>query len=84
MAYIVDLVIILHMVFMTGQPVQMANVTSTIQKYKDERRNRVHHDIRIFVENSGTWKMVREKDKVFIEMKRLIHDNIGSLDEAPS
>ena len=74
MAYIVDLVIIMHRVFHKGQPASMSMVKEVVENFKKETCNQVHLEVRSFMARHETFGAVTKKDKVLNKMKELIYN----------
>ena len=80
MAYIVDLIIIMQMIFVISEArpdgvVKPEEVEDVLKRFEANQCNNVHEDIRRFVRDKGVFKAVRDKDIVFEKMVELIENN---------
>jgi hypothetical protein len=80
MAYIVDLIIIMQMIFVISEArpdgvVKHEEVEEVLKRFEENHCNDVHEEIRKFVREMGVLKAVRGKDIVFDKMVELIDDN---------
>jgi uncharacterized iron-regulated protein len=77
MAYIVDLIIIMQMIFIISEGrvdgvVQRKEVESVLKDFEANQRNNIHRDIKRFVQQMGVMKAVVGKDNVFDKVVQLI------------
>jgi hypothetical protein len=77
MAYIVDLIIIMQMIFILseGRPdgvVKREEVEDVLKRFEDDHCNDVHEEIRTFVRETGVFNAVMGKDTVFEKVVELI------------
>jgi ABC-type multidrug transport system fused ATPase/permease subunit len=80
MAYIIDLIIIMQMIFVISEARQDGVVTAeevedVLRRFEANQCNEVHEDIRKFVRETGIFKAVMGKDVVFDKMVELIDNN---------
>ena len=80
MAYIVDLIIIMQMIFVISEArpdgvVKPEEVEDVLRRFEANQCTNVHEDIRRFVRDMGVFKAVRGKDIVFDKMVELIDSN---------
>ena len=77
MAYIVDLIIIMEMIFIISESradgvVTPREVEDILKHFEADRRNNVHQDIKQFVEEVGVFNAIIGKDIVFEKIVNLI------------
>lgn len=77
MAYIVDLIIIMQMIFFIseGRPdgiVKREEVDEVLKRFENDHCNDVHEEIRTFVQDTGVFNAVMGKDTVFDKVVELI------------
>ena len=77
MAYIVDLIIIMQMIFVISERrengvVKPKEVEGVLKEFEDNQRRRVHREIRQFVDQLGVAKAVMGKDQVLEKIEELI------------
>ena len=77
MAYIVDLIIIMQMIFAisVARPdgvVTREEVENVLKNFKDNHCNDVHDEISTFVQNTGVFSALTGKDTVFEKVVELI------------
>ncbi len=77
MAYIVDLTVILHGLFVSARSVSATKVQSAVKDYaKSSSRSRIHDDIRSFVtEILFTYQTYQKKDTITEKIIDLIEQN---------
>jgi hypothetical protein len=85
MAYIIDLIIIMQMIFKisegrTDGVVKPEEVEGVLKDFGDNQRSRVHHEIRKFVREMGVLKAVVGKDIVLEKMVELIGQSLTPLE----
>ena len=83
MAYIVDLIIIMQMIFIISQGmedgvVKPEEVEDVLKDFEANQRSKVHHDIRKFVWEEGVFK---RKDIVLEKLVELISQSLTPLEE---
>jgi hypothetical protein len=83
MAYIVDLIIIMQMIFIISQGrvdgvVTREEVEDVLKDFETNQRSRVHRDIRKFVREEGVFK---GRDIVLEKMVELIGQSLNPLEE---
>jgi hypothetical protein len=83
MAYIVDLIIIMQMIFIISQGradgvVTREEVEDVLKDFEANQRSRVHRDIRKFVREEGVFK---RRDIVLEKMVALIGHSLTPLEE---
>lgn len=89
MAYIVDLVVILSLLFKESEesPISEKRVKAAIIKFGHYAKNDVHSKIRQFVADHGVFKAIVQRDVVFEKIVALIlemTDPQSDLNKAPS
>jgi len=77
MAYIVDLIIIMQMIFLISEGrqdgvVKREEVEEVLRRFEDTHCNDVHEEIRTFVQETGVFNAVMGKDTVFDKVVELI------------
>jgi hypothetical protein len=77
MAYIVDLVIIMQMIFIISESradgiVKPREVEDVLKRFEADLRRDVHRDIKEFVEEMGVFNAIMRKDIVFEKIVNLI------------
>ena len=77
MAYIVDLIIIMEMIFVISESrvdgvVTSREVEDILKRFEADRCNGVHQDIKQFVEEVGVFNAIIGKDIVFEKIVNLI------------
>ena len=77
MAYIVDLIIIMQMIFVISEArsdgvVKPEEVEAILNRFEANQCNDVHQEIRRFVREMGVLKAVTSKDVVFDKIVNLI------------
>jgi hypothetical protein len=94
MAYIVDLIIIMQMIFVISEArpdgvVKPEEVDDVLSRFEATQSNDVHQEIRQFIREMGVLKAVIGKDVVFEKIVNLINhyrangeDNAGADSEA--
>jgi len=78
MAYIVDLIIIMQMIFVISESradgvVKPEEVDDVLNRFEAARRNDVHQDIKEFVVEMGVFNAIIGKDIVFDKIVDLIN-----------
>ncbi len=76
MAYIVDLVVIMHMVFMLNRPVTQEDIREVTNTFERQFKNVVHAEIRSFVSRRGVVRVFLNRDDVFDEIEELIRSHV--------
>jgi hypothetical protein len=81
MAYIIDLIIIMQMIFKISEGradgvVKPEEVEGVLKDFGDNQRSRVHREIRKFVREMGVLKAVVGKDIVLEKMVELIGQSL--------
>jgi hypothetical protein len=77
MAYIVDLIIIMQMIFIISEArpdgvVRREEVENVLKRFEDNHCNDIHEEIRTFVRDTGVFSALTDKDTVFDKMVELI------------
>jgi hypothetical protein len=77
MAYIVDLIIIMQMIFVISEArpdgvVKPEEVEDVLNRFEADQCNDVHQEIRKFIRDTGVLKAVTSKDVVFEKIVNLI------------
>ena len=85
MAYIVDLIIIMQMIFIISEGradgvVKPEEVESVLKDFGANQRSRVHREIKKFVREMGVLKAVVGKDIVLEKMVELIGQSLTPLE----
>jgi hypothetical protein len=80
MAYIVDLIIIMQMIFVISEArpdgvVKPEEVEDVLKRFEANQCNDVHLEIRKFVRDTGVLKAVTGKDFIFEKVVELIEDH---------
>ena len=88
MAYIVDLIIIMQMIFLISEGrqdgvVKREEVEEVLKRFEDNHCNDVHEEIRTFVRETGVFSAVMGKDTVFDKVVELI-DQYRAVRQPPS
>lgn len=72
MAYIIDLVIIMYLVFNLDGPVTREQVRETVDTFQSQTKDIVHAEIRDFVSRRGVVEIFVNRDDVFEKIVELI------------
>ena len=75
MAYIIDLTVVLHRLFLSTRRVSPTVVQSAVRDYKDRSRSQIHEEIRNFVTVAQTQLVYQDKDMMMEKIIDLITQN---------
>ncbi len=73
MAFIVDLVIVMDMVFTVGKPVAQGDVLKVLGNFGQSKKNRVHADITRFVSDRNVIEVAFHQKDILDKIVELIH-----------